>query len=133
MNGLSVLNRTAPHSRYICAVSSAIVLLSRYLLGGIMPLIQSTKRPPPLCRRGPTIHRYRRVQALLRRLGADLEVPVENLRAVPEQNIFLLADLLEDLAEVFHPVRRAHDVGVNRKRHHAGAVLRVFIYLLELI
>src|SRR5215475_744206 len=68
-----------------------------------------------------------------RRLGADLEIPVEDLLAGPEQHVALPADRLEDAAEIFGPVRCAHDVGMHRNRHDAGGALGVGVDLFELI
>ena len=65
--------------------------------------------------------------------GPALHVPIRDLRAGPEQHVLLLPDLLEDLAEIFGPVRRAHDVGVHRNRHHPGGALGVLVDLLELV
>jgi hypothetical protein len=36
-------------------------------------------------------------------------------------------------AEVFQPMRRAHDVGVRDQRHDAGRARRVAVQLLELV
>src|SRR3954453_2083681 len=69
----------------------------------------------------------------LRRFGPDRQIPVVDLRAGPEQHVRLLADVLEDLAEIFQPMRRPHDVGVHHQGLYPGAVLGVGIYLLELI
>src|SRR6476661_2142441 len=67
------------------------------------------------------------------RLRSDLHVPVRDLRAGPEQDVALPADLLEDLAEISCAVRRTHDVGVHRDRHHARRAFGVLVDLLELI
>src|SRR5262249_33466790 len=67
------------------------------------------------------------------RLGSDLHVPVRDLRAGPEQDIALLADFLEDPAEIFGAMRRAHDVGVHRDRHHARRAFGILVDLLELV
>src|SRR5262245_12250776 len=68
-----------------------------------------------------------------RRWRTGLAIAPRDLRAGPEQHVLLLADLLEDRAEMFRPVRRAHDVGVHRDRHHARRALGVGVDLLELI
>src|ERR1041384_2496374 len=65
----------------------------------------------------------------LRRFGPDRQIPVVNLRAGPKQHVRLLADALEDFAEIFQPVRRAHDVGMNHQRHHPRAVFGVSVNL----
>ena len=53
--------------------------------------------------------------------------------AGPEQHVRLAPDVLENPAEVFQPVRRAHDVGVHDQRHHPRAALGIGVDLLELI
>src|SRR5262245_6429055 len=69
----------------------------------------------------------------LLRLRSGLHVPVRDLRAGPEQDVPLLADLLVDLAEIFGAMRRTHDVGMHRDRHHARRAFGVLVDLLELV
>src|SRR5580704_13795633 len=53
-----------------------------------------------------------------RLLRSGTQIPVEDLLACPEQHILSLANVLDRLAEILHAVRRTHDVGMDRKRHH---------------
>src|SRR5580698_2057572 len=68
-----------------------------------------------------------------RLLRSGAKVPVEDLLACPEQYVLSLADVLDRLAEIFHAVRRAHDVGMDRERHHARRICGVSVNLFELI
>src|SRR5580658_409743 len=61
------------------------------------------------------------------------EEPIENLLAGPEQDVLFLADVLDDLAEIFYAMRRAHDVGMDRDCHHARRVGGIGVDLLELV
>jgi hypothetical protein len=67
----------------------------------------------------------------LRRRRAGLEIPIEDLPAVPEQHVALLADRLEDTTKVLRPMRRPHDIGMHRDRHHAGGALGIGVDLFE--
>src|ERR1700722_10166560 len=62
-----------------------------------------------------------------------LEIPVENLFAGHEGDVGLLTNRLEDAAEIFGAMRRAHDVGMDHERHDARGIGGVFVDLLELI
>src|SRR5262249_7380657 len=93
-------------------------------VAAVTPRVSQTQAPVDL-------ERY--VSIRPRRLGADLEIPVEDLLAGPEQNIAFVADRLEDAAEVLGPVRCAHDVRMHRDRHDAGGAFGVGVDLLELI
>ena len=42
-----------------------------------------------------------------------LQIPVEDLLASPEQNAGMLLDVGNGVAEIFQPMRRSHDVGVD--------------------
>src|ERR1700728_1537344 len=57
------------------------------------------------------------VTGFSRRLRSGAQIPVHDLLACPEQHVLSLANVLDRLAKIFHAVRRAHDVGMDRKRH----------------
>src|SRR5580700_10574937 len=71
--------------------------------------------------------------AVSRGLRSGAEEPVEDLLAGPEQDVLLLADVLDHAAEIFQAMRCTHDVGMDRDCHHARRVGRVGIDLLELV
>jgi hypothetical protein len=60
-----------------------------------------------------------------RLLRAGATVPIEYLLASPEQHVLLFADVFDGAAEVFQPMRRAHDVGGT-----TGAIIRALSPLL---
>ena len=67
-------------------------------------------------------------------LGAKLSrEPVQDLLAGPEQYIVTLPDMGENVAEIFEPMRCAHDVGVHDQRHDPGGTGRIIVELVELI
>src|SRR6202034_2752470 len=53
-----------------------------------------------------------------RLLRSGAKIPIEDLLTCPEQDILLFAEMFDDTTEIFQPVRRAHDVGMERDRHH---------------
>src|SRR5215467_11235478 len=66
---------------------------------------------------GLTICKIRRHSSLACEGRPLRRVPVEDLLAGPEQRVTMLADMGEDVAEIFEPVRRPHDVGVHHQCH----------------
>src|SRR6185437_13762853 len=59
--------------------------------------------------------------------------PVEDLGAGPEYGSRMRRGMGERGAEIFEPVRRAHDVGVDDERHHASGCLGIGVELVELV
>src|SRR5438034_9488345 len=69
----------------------------------------------------------------LARLALLRQIPVEDLLAGREQDVLVPPDMGESIADIFQPVRRAHDVGVDDERHDSGRMARIGIKLLKLV
>src|SRR5438477_9905927 len=62
-----------------------------------------------------------------------LFIPVKDLLSGPEKNSGTLADVFVELVEVADAVGHAGDVGMHADRHHARALLALFIQPVELV
>src|SRR5580698_3645973 len=118
-------------------VNGGTSLSAMRMIGQVTPQTQhnttSIRRAPVSAPLAASVTGSGFLTAVSRCLRSGTEEPVENLLAGPEQDVLFLADVLDDLAEIFYAMRRAHDVGMDRDRHHAGRVGGIGIDLLELV
>src|SRR5580693_9892371 len=134
-------NSASPPTSVLVArmVNGGTSLSAMRMIGQVMPQTQhnttSIRRAPVSapapCAASVTGSGF--LTAVSRCLWSGAEEPVEDLLAGPEQDVLFLADVLDHAAEILDPMRRAHDVGMDRDRHHAGRVGGIGIDLLELI
>src|SRR3970040_925159 len=73
------------------------------------------------------------ISSACRSLLAGLEIPIEDLRAVPEQHAFLLPQPAQHGLEILDPVRHARDIGMHRDRHDLRAISALPVHALEVV
>jgi hypothetical protein len=91
-----------------CVVTIWLLAVSK---GGQEAALLGHRRAAPPCTR------RRCCRGLSRRLRSGSNVPVDDLRAGPKQNIALLPNDFEHAAQIFHPVRRAQQIGMRDQCH----------------
>src|SRR5690348_4326239 len=104
-------------------LKGGISLSAMRMIGQVMPQIRLSttsmmRAPKSACvEAGAARSGFLTRAELSTSFGCGGDEPVGDLRAGPEQHVGLVADDLENAAQVLRPMRRSHDVGMHRDRH----------------